>query len=87
MSTSSQQFERAAQRVRAEVRRLTDIHSDLRQAVRRMVWEGPAAERFERSVGRREREILEQRDLLDLLARRLDDAAVAARREERRAAV
>jgi uncharacterized protein YukE len=85
MSTSSQEFERGAQRLRVEVRRLTDVHHDLRHAVRHRVWQGPASERFERSVERREREIAEQRDLIDLLARRLEDAAALARRSEAKA--
>ncbi|GIH08522.1 hypothetical protein Rhe02_65890 [Rhizocola hellebori] len=81
MSTS-QEFERGAQRLRVEVRRLTDVHHDLRQALAHRVWQGPASERFERSVRRRESEIAEQRDLLDLLARRLEDAAATAARHE-----
>jgi uncharacterized protein YukE len=84
MSTS-QEFERGAQRLRAEVRRLTDVHHDLRHALAHRVWQGPASERFERSVERREREIAEQRDLIDLLARRLEDAATQARRHEAKA--
>ncbi|MBB5867363.1 WXG100 family type VII secretion target [Allocatelliglobosispora scoriae] len=84
MSTTPQNLERAAQRMRAEARRLHDIHADLRRTTRAMTWQGPAAERFERSVARREREIDEQRDLLDFLARRLDDAADAARALERK---
>jgi len=81
MSTS-QQFERGAQRLRTEARRLTDVHHDLRQALAHRVWQGPASERFERSVERRQREITEQRDLIDLLARRLEHAASLARRQE-----
>jgi uncharacterized protein YukE len=81
MSTS-QEFERGAQRLRVEVRRLTDVHHDLRQALAHRVWQGPASERFERSVQRREREIAEQRDLIDLLARRLEHAADLARKLE-----
>jgi WXG100 family type VII secretion target len=84
MSTTPHSLERAAQRVRAEARRLHDIHEDLRRATRTMVWEGPAAVRFEHSVQRRERELSEQRDLLDFLARRLDDAADAARAQQRK---
>ncbi len=84
MSTSSREFERSAQRVRVEVRRLTDVHHDLRHALRHRNWQGPASERFENSVQRRQREISQQCDLLDLLARRLEDAAALARRHEAR---
>jgi uncharacterized protein YukE len=64
-----------AVRLRAEVRRLTDVRERLSQAKAHRTWAGPASIRFAHSIDRRLREIDEQRDLLDLLARRLDDAA------------
>jgi uncharacterized protein YukE len=77
------EFGDAAARVRAEVRRLTDVHDDLRRAMRIRFWQGPASDRFEASIGRRERELAEQRDLLDLLARWLEDAAHAMQAQHR----
>lgn len=64
-----------AVRLRAEVRRLTDVHQRLSQAKVHRTWAGPASDRFATTVDRRLREIGEQRDVLDILARRLDDAA------------
>jgi uncharacterized protein YukE len=67
----------AARRVRAEARRIADVQHDLDRATRERVWAGPASERFERSVGRRLRELATQEETLDFLADRLRIAARA----------
>lgn len=67
----------AARRVRAEARRVTDVRHDLDRATRQRVWAGPASERFERSVGRRLRELEFQAETLEFLADRLQLAARA----------
>jgi uncharacterized protein YukE len=67
----------AARRVRAEARRVADVRHDLDRATRDQVWRGPAAERFERSIERRRRELAAQVETLEFLADRLQLAARA----------
>lgn len=67
----------AARRVRAEARRVADVRHDLDRATRALVWAGPAAQRFERSIERRRRELATQAETLDFLADRLQSAARA----------
>lgn len=67
----------AARQVRAEARRVADVRHDLDRATRDQVWAGPAAERFERSIERRRRELATQVETLDFLADRLHLAARA----------
>jgi hypothetical protein len=73
----AEQAVEAARRVRAEAGRVGDVRHDLDRAARERVWAGPASERFERSVGRRLRELAEQQETLDFLADRLQLAAGA----------
>jgi uncharacterized protein YukE len=67
----------AARRIRAQARRVADVRQDLDRATRGRVWAGPAAQRFERSVERRRRELETQAETLDFLADRLQLAARA----------
>jgi uncharacterized protein YukE len=76
---SAAEMAEAARRVRAEARRVADVRHDLDRATRERVWSGPASERFERSVGRRLRELETQAETLDALADRLHLAARALR--------
>lgn len=67
----------AAARLRTEARRVADVRARLSDAKRDRVWSGPASDRFAHSVDRRLRELDDQHELMQLTARRLDDAATA----------
>jgi uncharacterized protein YukE len=69
------ELESAATRLRTEAHRVADVRARLSAAKRDRIWSGPASERFAHSMDRRLRELDEQHELMQLIARRLDDAA------------
>ena len=72
------ELDQAAAAMRTEARRVADVRERLSAAKRDRIWSGPASERFAHSVDRRLRELDAQHELMQLLARRLDDAAARA---------
>lgn len=73
-------YHEAAERLRAEARRIADVHHDLHHAMLHRVWRGDAATRFAASIDRRLRELDDQRLLLLTVAGQLDETATGTGR-------
>lgn len=71
------EYEAARDRIRAEARRLADVHQELHHAIDHLVWRGHAADRFTADVRRRLDELSHRELLLTALAGLLDEAASA----------
>lgn len=71
------EYEAARDRIRAEARRLADVHRELHHAINHLEWQGHAADRFTAEVRRRLDELSHRELLLTALAGLLDEAASA----------
>ncbi len=67
----------AERRVRAELRRLDDVVTDIRTATKDLRWQGPGAGRFRWRTDRRGRELHDQMALVESLLTLVRQASAA----------